>query len=538
MFRVKNLKDPIKDLSITPDDNLRKDVVIQPFINHASLGKDESIVFSVSPIWSKDVGSIGGFLTASAGTMKKDLHVDFSCEKGRQLYEIILPRPLLHFDINVYQCINAYPPIEGTFLLPPGLTADDVAYAKIGMDLDARDGLQTPYDVWATINGNEVGRISKDVFSIDNEFDINPIYLSYTTAGSAINRYSINDTMPRQYRTYISNVKVLMCLKELRLNICAENQQQAEEIAWRIPWIYNPSNKLNVSILEPKQGEHLIFGTPTTIKAKVEGNSGGEKYSFVRAKSNNSAQVWRLGNNGQYDAGVYATTWTPDAIGASSITVIASNCATIGSYNISVIVERPRPPGPDLIIFPPYYVGVIKSYDPIVLDVSKMDEELGNVIKYTIKVVPIGGIKLKDVKVIENLPNYIMLNNSSVKDRGSIRLNHDGKEWSTTNITWNIGDLDMPRSLAFEGVFHWRLPADAQHVEGSHLPESVVTYSDYNGGRYKQEIPEGEIKIGSSHLQKTETYATSKKGPNGMPGFEALIALISILAIALIVRKS
>jgi hypothetical protein len=499
-FSVKNLKDTITDLSITSNYDLRRDAVIQPSISHAYLGTGESITFSVSPIWSKDVESVGGLLTASAGTLKKDLNVNFSCEKGRQLYEVTLPRPLLHFDTNVYQCINAHSPIIGELLLPPGLNAGNVTSGKIVMDLDAKDGLQTPYDVWVTINGKEIKRISDDVVSANYMFDINPRYLSYSSAGSAVNSYSINDTMPSQYRTYLSNVSILMCLEELRLKICAENQQQAEEIAGRIPWIYIPSNALNITILEPKRGENLTFGIETTIKAKVNGTNGGEKYSYVWGKSDKSILTWRLIDKGQNEDGIYASTWTPDVIGASSITVTASNCANKGSSSVSVMVNEQKN---DTSMVPDQggdsYIGVFKDYKPQLLDASMMDKENGNAIKYTIKIVPIGGIKLKDVKVVENLPNYITLNNSSVGDRGKIQKNNDGRKWSTTNVTWNIGDMDKSRSLSFEGAFHWRLPADAQHIEGSPLAMSVVTFRDSNGSKMTQLIPEGEIVIVSNH---------------------------------------
>lgn len=92
-FRVTNLKDPVRDLTITPDDNLRKDVVIQPYVNHASLERDGSIEFTVSPLWSRDIGAILGFLTASAGTAKKVLPVNFSCQEGNQLYQVTLYNP-------------------------------------------------------------------------------------------------------------------------------------------------------------------------------------------------------------------------------------------------------------------------------------------------------------------------------------------------------------------------------------------------------------------------------------------------------------
>jgi len=500
-FSVKNIKDSaITDLSITPSDNLKRDTVIQPSINHALLGPGDSITFSVSPILSEDVESVRGLLRASAGTMEKDINVSFSCGEGRQLYDIILPRALLHFDTITYQCINAYSPFIGTFLLPPGLNAFNVTSAKISMDLDAKDGLQTPYDVWVTINGKEIKRIKDDVLSRNYLFDIEPTYMSYTSAGFAANSYSINDTMPSQYRTYLSNISILMCLNELRLKICAENQQQAEEIVARIPWIYRPSNELNVTILEPKAGENLTFGVDTTIKARINGTNGGEKYIYAWAKSNKSLQTWRLIDKGQNEDGIYASTWTPDAFGANSITVTASNCAARGSSNVSVMVDELIDGDTNTVSDQGgSYIGVFKEYEPQVLDANMMDKENGNAIKYAIKIVPIGGIELKDVKVVENLPNYIALNNSSVGDRGKIQKNNDGKKWSTTNVTWNIGDLDKPRSLAFEGIFHWRLPADAQHVEGSPLAMSVVTFTDSNGRKITQMIPEGEIMIISGH---------------------------------------
>jgi hypothetical protein len=501
-FSVKNLKDAIiTDLSVRPSDDLRRDAVIQPSINHASLGAGESITFSVSPIWSKDIESVHGLLTASAGTVEKDLNVSFSCEEGRQLYDVIVPRPLLHFDTNVYQCINAYSPIVGTLLLPAGLNAGNVTSAKMLMDLNAKDGLQTPYDVWVTINGNEIKRISDDVVSANYMFDINPIYLRSSSAGSAINSYSINDTMPSQYRTYLSNASILICLNELRLKICAENQQQAEEIAERIPWIYRPSNALNITILEPKIGENLTFGVETTIKARVNGNRGGEKYSYVWGKSNKSLQAWRLIEKEQNEDGIYASTWTPDALGASRITLTAQNCVARGSSNVSVMVNEREPKNDTSMVSDQgdSYIGVFKDYEPQSLDASTMDKENGNTIKYTIKIVPIGGKGLKDVKIVENLPNYITLNNSSVGDRGIIRKNNDGSRWSTTNVTWNIGDMDKSRTITFEGAFHWRLPADAQHIEGSPLAMSVVTFIDSNGHKLTQMIPEGEILIVSGH---------------------------------------
>jgi hypothetical protein len=516
----------LKTISVVPDEKIVGNVVIQPLINHASLGKDEEISFSVSPLWSNKIESIKGTLMASGGSLAKELDIDFACEQGRSLFDVVIPRPLIHFDMNVHQCINAHSPIEGTFVLPPGLTENNVSSAKISYELSVIGGLQTPYDVWTTINGGEIGRISKDVFAGNYEYQINPSHLKYSMAGSSLNRFSINDTMPQQYVTYLSKLKVQICLKELRLKICAENQKQAEEIAETIFWIYKPPNKLNITILEPTKGLQLILGTPTTIKVKVEGNAVGDRFSTVRAKSNNSIKGFRLVNNGQYEDGIYAATWIPDYPGATRLTINASNCAAVGSKSTSIVVVDDGIIDKDLM--------VQKSIDPRTLSADSYEGETGTAIKYTIKLIPLGGKNLKDVKVIENLPNYMILNNSSAIDRAKIRLNHDGEKWSTTNITWDIGELDTPRFLTFEGAFRWRMPADAQHREGAPLPRSVVTYTDINGNRMVKYIPEGEIRITSG----SRSSEGGEERNEEEPGFEALIAFISIISMALIPKKN
>jgi uncharacterized repeat protein (TIGR01451 family) len=317
-------------------------------------------------------------------------------------------------------------------------------------------------------------------------FDIDRTYLIYSNAGSSLNSYSVNDTMPAQYRTYLSNMSIIICLNELRLKICAESQQQAEEIVQKLPWIYRTSNSLNVTIIEPKQGENLTLGDETTIKVKVNGANGGERYCYVWGKSNKSTQVWRLTDNGQDGEGVYATTWIPDATGETRIAVTALNCAISGTSKIDLMVNKGEAEEDQ-------WVAVFKHYEPQVLDASTMDKENGSTIKYTIKIVPIGGIKLQNVKIIENLPNYIFLNNNSVRDRGKITENNDGKKWSTTNVTWDIGDIITSRSISFEGSFKWKIPANAQHIEGAPLPMSFVTFRDNDGNKKTELIPEGEL---------------------------------------------
>ena len=132
------------------------------------------------------------------------------------------------------------------------------------------------------------------------------------------------------------------------------------------------------------------------------------------------------------------------------------------------------------------------------------------------------------------IDNYIDVDNSTLRDRAIVKLNHDGMDWSTTNITWAIGDMYGPRRLSFDGIFHWRLPADAQYIPGSPLTTSVVTYTNAKGQRQSVEIPEEEIKIAGLSSPATPTVPSS--GPK-TPGFEAVLGLTGLVASYLMLRK-
>lgn len=523
-FRVTNIgKDTITDLSIIPDESLARGAIILPYINHALLSPDESVFFNVSPIWSRNVGSISGYLTASAANTTKSLPVDFSC--GGKLYEVILKHPLLHFDLNVHQCLNAPQPIEGEFPLPPGINAKNVSNAHLGIELDVRNEPQsTPYKIWVKINDNEIGNVSRDIVSGYYEFPISGTSFAYSTAGSAINKYSILDNVPGGYSTIITGARIQMCLDELRLYICAKSQQEAEQIAWSLPWIYRPSARLNVRILSPERGSEIRGGKPVTIKAEVQGDNGREKYSMVVASFSSRERPIRLVDSGRHadeqrDDGIYAGSWSPAAYGPCNITVEAGSCAGKGSNETFVTINGSIP-------VQDASLRLYKYVDPIVLNVSNMDAGIGNVVKYDIILCPIGGNVLRDVRVVDTLPSYMILDNNSLMHKADVQINHDGIEWNTTSIAWDLGYVDMCKSLTFDAAFRWRLPADAQHLEGAPMPISAVTYNDSKGVSHKLEIPEREIKI---------ALGVPMRHP--APGFEIVLSLLGLLVGVLMLRR-
>jgi len=336
-FRITNNGDSLTDLCITPDNNLKNKVVIQPSLQHSFLGSGESTEFSASPIWSKDIDSIEGSITAKAAGQTKVLNTGFACKNGSQCYEITLDHPIIYFDLKGAYCINAHH-IEDFFCLPAGLKPEDVEYARIGMELNARDGQTRPYQVWIKINGQEVGAISQPPRG-NYEYDINPSYLNYAEVGMAVNLYSLDSDIPGSYYTSLTDVRLIICVKELTLYICANSKEEAEDKAWSQPYIYQPAKNIAVKIISPEEGGNLAIGKLATIKAKVSGNRSVEKLNVVKAIVNGEETI--LTDNGQHndgnkDDGIYANTWIPSSEGQIEIKVTANNCASTGSDKVTV----------------------------------------------------------------------------------------------------------------------------------------------------------------------------------------------------------
>jgi hypothetical protein len=516
-LEVTNLGDPITDLSIVPDEGLRKSVVIQPAIYHSSLGRNASLMFSVSPIWSGNMGPIGGNLIATAGNIKKLYPIDFTCSEGNRIFPVKLHNLTIYFNWNVNQCINAGP-IAGTFLLPAGLKAGDVKSAQISMELDPRSPkFQTErYTVWVDINNHMVGNINNTIPSGRYVFEMNRTQMNYTDAGTALNSYLILNNMQHSYTTMLSDVRLKLCVNELTLHICAGNQTDAERIAWTAPWIYRPSSTLNVRVLSPEKGSTLPTGKGATIRAEVIGTNGGERHCDAFATfSNGDKPVWLIEN--ENEDGSYTCSWTPENVGPCQIKVDANNCVGSASNQTEVTITQSYQNTVNSDI------NILKTTDPAVLNADEINITNGTLIRYNITLCPTAGA-LDGVKVVDTIPSYMEL--KSVDPKANITYNHDGKAWSTTNVTWDLGDLDTCKSVSLSAAFSWRFPAEVNHIAGAHLPVSEVTYINPARGIGRLAIPEGEIKI-----------AVPSQKPGKTPGFEGWVAIVGIIAMMCLLRR-
>jgi hypothetical protein len=132
------------------------------------------------------------------------------------------------------------------------------------------------------------------------------------------------------------------------------------------------------------------------------------------------------------------------------------------------------------------------------------------------------GSRISNVHLVETLPNYLILVNETAKDdKGIIRLNGDSKDWKTTTISWDIGELTNCWNTTFKAIFCWKLPADVNQPKLT----SYINYTDENGNSRTIHMPEYQIHIVPTDSQKAQNEPAKTEG-NNQPGSKALLAVL------------
>ena len=145
------------------------------------------------------------------------------------------------------------------------------------------------------------------------------------------------------------------------------------------------------------------------------------------------------------------------------------------------------------------------------------------------------GSLIKNVHLVEVLPNYlVLLNSSATDDSGKIRLNGDSKDWTTTTITWDIGDLADCWSTDFQAVFCWKLPADVNQPRMA----SYINYTDESGMSRTIILPEHEINIVTAEQRAPAlAFIPTKEPEKEAPGFGVLLAIMGVSVTGYLYRR-
>jgi len=168
-----------------------------------------------------------------------------------------------------------------------------------------------------------------------------------------------------------------------------------------------------------------------------------------------------------------------------------------------------------------------KGYVIPLKDLSELGEAL-------VKTATAGSL-IKNAHLVEVLPNYlVLLNSTATDDSGKIRLNGDSKDWTTTTITWDIGDLAECWSTDFQAAFCWKLPADVNEPNLA----SYINYTDESGMSRTIILPEHEINIVPAEQRVPALVSTPNKEPEKQaPGFGGLLAIIGISVTGYLYRR-
>ena len=105
-------------------------------------------------------------------------------------------------------------------------------------------------------------------------------------------------------------------------------------------------------------------------------------------------------------------------------------------------------------------------------------------------------------------------------------------EWTTTTISWDVGDLSECWNTSFEAFFCWKLPADVNQQKLA----SYVNYTDDKGASRSIKLPEYEINIVPSLKQEPQSEP-AKGATKKQPGFEALFAGIGLAGMIYLYRR-
>ena len=143
------------------------------------------------------------------------------------------------------------------------------------------------------------------------------------------------------------------------------------------------------------------------------------------------------------------------------------------------------------------------------------------------------GSRIRNVHLVETLPNYLILNNGTAEDdSGKIQINGDSKEWTTTTISWDVGNLTGCWNTTFQAFFCWKLPADVNQPKLT----SYVNYTDDKGVERTILLPEYEINIVPSLGQVSQGAPVNTEAKK-QPGFEALLAAMGLSIAGYLYRR-
>ncbi len=334
-YRIKNHQNshPLTDLTIDHEVLSGSGAILMdPQIIHNRLGKNDSIDFKVIPILTEDFNGMTAQLIASAAGVEKRDTLAFICQKDMFLGKIE--------DCSIeartwnFYCSNR--PINQTEVsLPLGLKRKDIIGVQLKVSTSEGGWHAGLSNADFYINGHHVGRYEGVRTNYVFVFDVDPIFLHEVTQGVSKNEIKVvSEHVRTGHQLVLLNYVLSICVSEYSEWLCAENQQEADDLIANRSYILPKTNSITVEILSPLDNSQMPLSDPI-FKAQISDEFGVQNiYSAVGIldSNNGSFMLYDDGEHGDDDPqdGIYGNFWTPTYSGPSSFKVIVNNCDLIG----------------------------------------------------------------------------------------------------------------------------------------------------------------------------------------------------------------
>jgi hypothetical protein len=351
-YRIINRGTTLTDLSlqaVDPITGVPSRVFVSPSISHARLATDDSIEFTVFPLFgpedvltqvSQETG-IDTEIKLYAGGIVDGVLARLACPLDKQIYDVTLSNVCQTFSNGDWYCTNK-DDISLKFKLPYYAKEPNLSGARVSGTFIPKDDKPQPHNVDLSFNGNAFGSFQNTIPWGSYSWALQPGWFKGSLAGMTTNSIEINTEHPNPgHYSIATNFTLDIAFDTLTLYQCASSREEAEAIVHSqviencVPEI----GDIQVTIIAPEPDSTMFVDDDgqITIKAHVEDHRveyrnlysveaelvylhvSGEPIDRVVMMDNGDPERGDLSPGDRYFSG----RWAPNAPGMIEMTVTA-----------------------------------------------------------------------------------------------------------------------------------------------------------------------------------------------------------------------
>jgi uncharacterized repeat protein (TIGR01451 family) len=302
-FRVVNRGTTLTDLSISAVDPVTGEpaqVYLSPAISHALLGTDDTLEFTVFPLFGpedvgepqansgsnalmsvlRDQGSVNFDLIVEAGGAIRNLVGTIDCwASGKQVYPLALDQVVLTCSGGDWYCTNR-PDIEIPFPMPWFARPETIVRSSLAASFRPSEEA-LPHTVNLKFNSRSIGSPSDPIPTGTYRFNVPPSAFKGTfEAGTIEQTLSLHSDHPNNaHYTVATGFKLQASLEGAMMYVCAASPEEVSQAATGVCEMSALASEMSVAITWPKDG--LAFQPPADGLVNIQANIFDDVDPFV-----------------------------------------------------------------------------------------------------------------------------------------------------------------------------------------------------------------------------------------------------------------